>query len=273
MVVFFAEQSSLRARCVSVLLLFSVVVLMLGSPSIERAFGAPNDNSYLAELTMLEGELSPQFRMTTLFYQVDLSDEVTTLTINAVPADEQATVVVTGHEQLRPGINLISVTVTAQDGTSTVYEIEATRAGAVASDDATLRKLTVRDYSLTPSFRPDHFAYLIEVDDTIEQLDIIAIPNSEQAHVSIVGNERLSIGENTITITVTAQDGQAAQTYMLTVDKFERVDVASSSNTGVTHASVSSRAWIVSAVVILTAMGVSLIIARNRNEKSSHDNL
>ena len=57
-----------------------------------------------------------------------------------------------------------------------------------------------------PEFRTDITEYTAEVGSNIDTLNILAVPQIEGAIVTIEGNENLRVGENVITVLVTAKD-------------------------------------------------------------------
>ena len=73
----------------------------------------------------------------------------------------------------------------------------------------TLSALSVNGYSLSPAFDSATTAYSLgEVDFDVTTLNVTATPTEGTAKVSISGNN-LSVGNNTITISVTAENGSA----------------------------------------------------------------
>ena len=96
------------------------------------------------------------------------------------------------------------------------------------SDDSSLRSLTVNGYSLTPEFNSAILAYSMNVDNDVTSLNIEAIPNDENATASIEGGTNLVVGENTVTITVTAED-ESVTVYTIIVNRQD----ALSSNTDI----------------------------------------
>lgn len=88
------------------------------------------------------------------------------------------------------------------------------------SDNNNLKSLSVSGYELTPKFSADKKEYSLTITDDIDELDITAKAEDENAKVKIEGNENLLIGENTIKIIVTAEDG-TERTYTLNVTKGE----------------------------------------------------
>jgi len=235
---------------------------------IKPALAGLSENSYLEDLTVIEGELAPQFRKTTLFYQIEVDDSVTALTITAQPEDSEAVVEITGQSGLKPGRNTVTVKVVASDGSSTHYEIGVIKAGNVASADASLRKLSIPDTTLSPSFREDVFAYLVDVAPDVSELEIIAIPNSTNAQVSIKGNRNFTVGENTIDVVVTAEDGIEKLTYTIAVIKPEKPDDSAYERYMVHRSMLARVPWLIGALLIGFLLGGTLFnIMKRKNRK------
>lgn len=92
------------------------------------------------------------------------------------------------------------------------------------SNVKTLSSLTVEQYSIEPEFSPDITEYSLTVGGDVEKLDIGAIAEDTNATIEITGNTGLLIGENTINVKVTAEDG-TVRTYTINVTKVEDVGV------------------------------------------------
>lgn len=85
-----------------------------------------------------------------------------------------------------------------------------------------LSSLTVDQYKLEPDFNPDITEYSLTVGRDVENLVIEAVASDEKATVEITGNNGLLLGENTVNIKVTAEDG-TVRTYKINVTKVEEV--------------------------------------------------
>jgi hypothetical protein len=93
-----------------------------------------NNNSYLANLTVSTGKLSPGFDMGITAYSVDVEDDRAGITITPTTSASDAVVTVNNYTvssgtisqfiPLATGTNTISVVVTARDGTAKTYTIE-----------------------------------------------------------------------------------------------------------------------------------------------------
>lgn len=92
------------------------------------------------------------------------------------------------------------------------------------SNVKTLRSLTVEQFTLEPEFDPDITEYSLTVGADVEKLDIGVIAEDPKSTVEIVGNNELLIGENTVNVKVTAEDG-TVRTYTINVTKLADVGV------------------------------------------------
>lgn len=76
-----------------------------------------------------------------------------------------------------------------------------------ASSDATLKSLAIGSGALSPAFSPSVTSYTANVDFSVTSLAVTALKNHSGASVYISGNDNLAVGENTVNITVTAENG------------------------------------------------------------------
>ncbi len=161
--------------------------------------------------------LDPEFNPETTSYTLNVGADVEKLEIKAAPNDEKATVEITGNESLVVGDNAVKITVTAQDGTTRIYTINVKKGEATTLG---LSSLKINGYTLSPKFSSNVYEYKINVlDPNITKLDVSAIANFENAKVEVTGNTNLVKGENTITITVTSEDGKEKVIYQILVNK------------------------------------------------------
>lgn len=90
-----------------------------------------NANADLETLAIKEGMLEPEYYSNITKYKVEVPNDITSLTILAIPQKEKANVKITGHENLVEGDNKIEITVTAENGITTkTFEIIAHRRNA-----------------------------------------------------------------------------------------------------------------------------------------------
>ena len=187
-----------------------------------------SDNSSLSVLQIAEGAITPEFNSGTLEYQINVPNETTKLTITATPADSKAIVKIAGNEELVVGENAIEVIVTAENGSTTVYKINAVRAEAVLNLQA-LNVFYINEngekipLTLSPIFEPTIYEYTLEnITHQIENLIIEGTATKENAEIQITGNEGLKEGENTVQIKVIVKDEsglEEVKTYTIKLNK------------------------------------------------------
>ncbi|WP_377296586.1 cadherin-like beta sandwich domain-containing protein, partial [Rhizobium sp. SGZ-381] len=132
-----------------------------------------------------------------------------------------------GSINLSVGTNTITTVVTAEDGSTTkTYTVVVTRA-APASTDATLSALSLSSGTLSPSFAAGTVSYTASVPNTTTSITVTPTVNQANATVTVnnttvtsgtaSGSISLSVGTNTITTVVTAEDGSTTKTYTVVV--------------------------------------------------------
>ena len=98
----------------------------------ETACVPKSENADLATLTVSEGTLTPAFDPATLVFNVSVDNAITTVTVAATAADSQFATVELSLSQpmtLLEGVNPVTVTVTAENGTQKVITINVHRWG------------------------------------------------------------------------------------------------------------------------------------------------
>jgi hypothetical protein len=191
----------------------------------------------LSNLVLSQGTLTPTFSSGTTSYTASVGNAVTSLTVTPTVTDANATVTVNSVAvtsgiassaiSLNVGSNIINVVVTAQDGTTTeTYTVTVTRA---ASAVATLSNLVLSQGTLTPNFASGTTSYTASVGNAVTSLTVTPTVTDANATVTVnsvavtsgnaSGAISLNVGDNTITVVGTAQDGTTTQTYTVTVNR------------------------------------------------------
>lgn len=92
------------------------------------------------------------------------------------------------------------------------------------SSDNTLKSLVLSNGTLSPAFSSKTKNYTATVDNSVTSLAITATPTNAAAKVtSVSGKDNLEVGENTITITVKAENG-VTTTYTIVVTRRSETD-------------------------------------------------
>lgn len=99
------------------------------------------------------------------------------------------------------------------------YTIHITKTDEPEKANANLETLAIENILLDPPFDPNITHYTAYAPFSFETIHILTIPASEHASFIINQPDTLSIGDNTITITVTAPNGVSAKEYLLTIHR------------------------------------------------------
>ncbi|MCU6794338.1 cadherin-like beta sandwich domain-containing protein [Paenibacillus sp. WQ 127069] len=196
---------------------------------------ALSTNANLSNLTLSQGSLSPPFAAGTISYTSAVAHAVSSIEVTAIIADSNATVKLNGSAAasgsavtipLNIGSNTITILVTAQDGTTQkTYTVTVNRA---ASSNADLSNLIVDQGTLTPVFESGTISYTNDVAHPVSSLNVTPIIADSTATLKVNGtaatsgspvNLPITVGSNTITIVVTAQDGTTQKIYTVLVNR------------------------------------------------------
>jgi hypothetical protein len=179
-------------------------------------------NASLAGLTLSAGTLTPAFASGTLSYSATVAANVTSVTVTPTVQQANATLTIQGTTiasgvgrvvSLVTGDNTIPIVVTAQDGTTIrSYSLTVRRRSAVAD----LASLSLSGVSLSPAFSSSITSYTATVPNATASTTINATTTHASASVAGDGLRSLNIGSNPLTVTVTAEDGNAKD-YTLNV--------------------------------------------------------
>ena len=173
------------------------------------------------------GDLTKTFMADTMDYTVMAGNSVESVKVRAITTHMGATAMVTamsgGAEvtvtdnvvPLAVGDTVITATVTAEDESTMAYTVTVTR----ASTDATLSALSLSDGTLSPAFEAGTMAYTAMVDYAVDSVTVTATASHSGAAISGDGMHSLTVGENTINVVVTAEDGMPMMTYTIVITR------------------------------------------------------
>lgn len=197
-----------------------------------------SNNANLSNLAVSHGVLRPGFADGILNYTDTVINSVSSLLITPTPTDPNASVRVnsiqilngTGSSvPLTVGQNVISIVVTAQDGTTTkAYTLTVMRAAA-GSNNAYLSNLKISQGTLTPVFTQATTNYTASVANSVSSVTVtptvansaatVKVNNISVSSGSASGPITLNVGTNTITVVATAQDRVTTKLYTIVVTR------------------------------------------------------
>lgn len=191
-----------------------------------------NASSYLSNLVVGGGDLSPSFNKNTINYTCNVNSNVASTTVAAVAEDSSAIIKVNGHIlgssqtsppiSLNPGSNTITVVVSSSNGSSKEYYITVNR----DVSGAYLYTLSVGGGDLSPSFNKDIISYSCQINQGVSSTTVAAASEDSSATIrvngQILGSNHLSqeiylpSGSSQITVTVSNSTGES-RTYYINV--------------------------------------------------------
>lgn len=196
--------------------------LELGTASWSGSVGAaPSDNCSLSAIMCGNFTLSPAFSPDTTYYTTKVPYSVSKLSLDYNRADKGQKVSISGTE-LAVGVNTVTLKVTAANGKTKSYVIEATREqdpNYKPSTDASLSELTVEGVSLSPAFSSTVTDYIVYVPFETKTVKLAAAANDSKAH-GIGGTGEVAIekeGDNALVVTCTAEDRVTKKEYTVHV--------------------------------------------------------
>ncbi|NPV70714.1 MAG: hypothetical protein HPY55_08740 [Firmicutes bacterium] len=195
----------------------------------------PSSNNNLASLTLTRGSLTPSFSSGIQDYTVSVAHSVYSIDLTPTVADPGATLKIDGEDHssgtpatidLSGGTTTVTITVIAETGAEKEYVVSIQRADV--SSDATLGNLTVSSGSLSPAFSAGETSYTVSVGNSVSSIQITPTAGHEFAAIKVNDSAcdsgsaktvNLSVGANTVTVVVTAEDGSTTETYTITVTR------------------------------------------------------
>ncbi len=191
------------------------------------AESSTTDNNSLASLSIKDLEISPAFDPATIEYTAVAT--TSKAIVDATLQDSNATFVKNYGPRtvnLKSGENNVVIRVKSALGNTKDYTIKITYNGKSSGTktSARLKSLTLNSGNLT--FDPNITEYRMYVPNSLEKLEVQAVAEDSNAEVKIENPEVLELGDNKVTITVTATDGTST-VYTLNIIKKETNEISS----------------------------------------------
>jgi len=201
-------------------------------------------NDTLSKLTASVGTLSPAFSPAKTSYTITVSSLHPTINFTPTAANTGATITVDGIAttsgmasdtiKLKTGANTVTIQVTAPNGVAKQsYTIVVTRQ---PSTNAGLAKLLLSSGTLTPTFATATTSYTASVSNSVSSVTMTPTASDITSTIKVNGTAvasgtastpvSLSVGSNTITTVITAQDGTTTKTYTVTVTRQANVSLS-----------------------------------------------
>ncbi len=216
---------------------------------IKLSLNEKDINVNLAVLRLNYPGINPEFNKNIKEYYLIVDNTVNNLEVEAFAEDNQATVTISGNENLKNGKNTINISVQSKDKSKIEnYKIYVTKTDNIESANANLEILAIKEGTLNPEFDKNITNYDVELANNIEKVQVLAIPQNENATVEISVNTqkdgamqmnledvtvhenmKIDIGDNKLQIIVLAPDGITTKKYEVNIHR--RNDMEESQDT------------------------------------------
>ena len=252
-----------------------------------------SNNSKLKNLRLNHEGITPVFSPDITEYYF-LTEELSALEVTAIPENTNANVTIMGNTNFKEGLNTIVIEVTSPDKTSkTQYTIFVTKTKDLEKANANLEILAFENVTIEPEFANDIYQYHAIVSNTTENLNILAIPERQNAKVEVTSGENLQYGNNTVNIQVVAENGYTIKQYTVNVyrrneeeqkiaDEEEKINIQklntilekqeegeeekNSSNNNIIE-NIEENLWFVIIYIIFSMIIIGFVIYRIKKEK------
>lgn len=178
-----------------------------------------NDSS-LKILRLSEEGIVPEFLPDIKDYYFVTNKDFTNLNITAIPNNKDANVRINGNENLKQGLNKITIDVLSKDKTrKSTYTINLSKTKNIENANANLETLAIENVYLEPIFDTNTLNYKASISNNIENLNIFAVPENANGKVEIEGGSNLREGTNIVNIKVTAPNGFSFRNYQVIIHR------------------------------------------------------
>jgi len=186
------------------------------SDEVYEENNASDDNAYLEILRLGVEETSPAFNKTINEYIAIVDTSINSLNIMAIPENKDAEVEIIGNDNLKTGLNTIKINITSKDKSKkNTYTIRVTKTNNIQTANVNLESIEIENAILFPDFSNNITNYSANIPNKITKPKILALPEHTKATVLITGEDNLKIGDNKISITVTAEDKITKKAYII----------------------------------------------------------
>ena len=188
----------------------------------KEEIGTSNDkaNSKLQNLRLSIEGMVPDFNKDIYNYYLIVNENVNNIEVLTIGENNNSEIVITGNENLKDGLNEIEIKVISEDKTNnSEYIINVTKTNNIEDANTNLETLAIQDFLLYPSFDNNIINYNVEVSNTTDNINLLAIPEDEEASIEIKKGDTLQKGNNEVIITVIAKNNYTKKDYIINVYK------------------------------------------------------
>ena len=229
-----------------------------------------SSNNDLASLNSNVGTFDREFDRDVTSYTLTVPYDAESVILSGSTFDIYSTVSGLVLYELTSDETIATITVTAENGSTKVYTVRivkeakpvvtASNISYIYSSNNYLKALEIDGYDI--DFDKLVTEYIIKVSSDVKSLDIKAIAEDSRASVEITGNENFKTGDNTVTITVTAENGDV-KVYKITVNKKAP---KKSAVTVTDDSSNTAEKVVIIVLIVLVVLGLLYLIFKKDDE-------
>lgn len=208
---------------------YEVTIIKNKKPEVDK-----NSDATLINLTVSEGVLNPAFKPNEENYKVTIPSNISSITLNAYANNEKASIVYVYNDKeyksfeninMKTGENVVSIIVTAEDGTTKIYTVTITKE---ANSNNNLASLEVSEGVITPTFNKNTLEYDVTLPNSVTNITIIGTPEENTSTIEYYYNDtkytdlnniKLTKDDNIVFVVVTAEDG-STKTYVVDIHRY-----------------------------------------------------
>lgn len=175
----------------------------------------PNDDTLIGTLYVEGHSMQPTFSKTNYNYNLTVPSNVTSVNVVAKKGNNKQSLSGNGKVKLNYGPNRVRVVVTAQDKSTSTYEIMITRTDD-RTGDTTLKSINVSNTNIV--FEKGKNVYEATVSKSIDNVMITGRTTDPNATVIGTGSKKLEIGLNSFELKVQSSGGKE-QIYTINITR------------------------------------------------------
>lgn len=184
----------------------------------EEGNNTKQSNANLQALRLNREGITPNFSPDIYEYYLTVPTSIQDIEVLAISENPNATIQIAGNTNLQNGLNTIRVQVISLDKTqSNTYTIQVTKTDHMELANTNLEILAIENVLLVPPFNSNQTNYQAQIANEQDTLNVLAIPENEQAVVTITGKDNLKEGDNLLEIVVTAPNGFSKKKFQVKV--------------------------------------------------------
>lgn len=220
-----------------------------------------SDNNNIKKLTFNSGKLNKQFNSDELNYTLYVTHTLNELKIDGSLVSEYAKTNSFKTYQLNDDVTYIKLNVTSETNSEKTYTIKVVKVD-YRSKNNYLSSLIIEGQEINFNKLKNDYEFTVEND--VSSLNVTAISESENAVVTIVGNNDLKDGLNVIKITVKAENEDVRE-YVVNVTRKAKEVVEEPQENETTKI-------LIIVLIIATLSGLSYLLFSDNNKNKSLNN-